>query len=89
MQKMVKEIITFGDTEIKKRKFRHCKYLILLEDVDIDNILVSNMAFRVKNLPLRIMLPKTSPYINSCDSETRWMIFLTKDDELLKKLNDI
>ena len=86
---MVKEIITFGDTEIKKRKFLHCKYLTLLQDVDIDNILVSNMAFLVKNFPLRIMLPKTSPYINSCDSETRWMIFLTKDDELLKKLNDI
>lgn len=34
------------------------------------------------------MLSKTSPYINSCDSETRWIIFLTKDDELLKNLND-
>ena len=30
---MVKEIITFGDTEIKKRKFLHCKYLTLLQDV--------------------------------------------------------
>ena len=48
---MIKEIITFGDTEIKKRKFLHCKYLILLKDVDIDNILVSNMVFLVKKLP--------------------------------------
>ena len=30
--------ITFGNTEIKKQKFHHCKNLTLLEDADIDTI---------------------------------------------------
>ena len=37
---MGKEIIMHGDIEIEKRKF-HRKNLILLEDVGIDNILIS------------------------------------------------
>ena len=40
---MGKEII-FGNTEIEKRKFHHCKNIILLEDLDIDKIRVSSMA---------------------------------------------
>ena len=37
------KIMTFGDTEIDKRKFDHFKNLIQLEDVDIRKIQVSNM----------------------------------------------
>ena len=33
---MSKEIITFGDIEVEKHKFHHCKNLALLEDVDIN-----------------------------------------------------
>ena len=40
---MGKEIITLGDTEIKKLKFCHCNNLILLEDVDIDKTQMSSM----------------------------------------------
>ena len=40
---MDKEIITFGDIEIIKRKFHHRKNQILLEYVDNDNIHVSCM----------------------------------------------
>ena len=29
------KIITFGDIEVEKHKFHHCKNLILLEDIDI------------------------------------------------------
>ena len=32
---------------------------------------------------LSIMLPKTSAYVKSYDGETKWMNFLTEDDELL------
>ena len=39
-----KEIIAFVNIEIKKRKFHHCKHLILIGDVDIDNILISSMV---------------------------------------------
>ena len=37
---MGKEILTFGDTEIEKKIYRH-KSPIFLEDVDIEKILVS------------------------------------------------
>ena len=35
---MGKEVIIFGDIDIEKGKFSHCKNLILLEDVDIEKI---------------------------------------------------
>ena len=35
------------------------------------------------------MPPKTSAYIKSYDSETKWMYFLAEDDELLGKYNSI
>ena len=37
---MSKEITAFGNIEIEKLKFHHCKNLISLEDVDIDKIQV-------------------------------------------------
>ena len=40
---MGKEIM-FGNNDIEKRKFHHCKNIILLEDLDIDKIRVSSMA---------------------------------------------
>ena len=39
---MGKEIITFGDNEIEKRKFRRYKNQIFKKDVDIDNIVICN-----------------------------------------------
>ena len=35
------------------------------------------------------MLPKTSAYVKSYDGETKCMIFLIGDDNLIKKHNDI
>ena len=35
------------------------------------------------------MLPKTSTYVKSHDGQTKWMYFLTEDDDLLKKCNAI
>ena len=35
------------------------------------------------------MLPKTSPYVRSYDKQTKWMYFLTEDDESLEKYNTI
>ena len=71
---MDKEIITFGDIEIEKRKFHHCRNLILLGYVDIDSIQVSSIvssskksqkcfigykSYDYKIKSLRIILPKT------------------------------
>ena len=36
-----------------------------------------------------IMLPKTSAYVKKYDGETKWMTFLIRDDNLMKKHNDI
>ena len=96
---MGKEILTFGNIEIKKNKFYHNKS-IFFKDEDIEKILVSNkISFGEKNYtyfigylsnddkvkPLNIMLPKTSTYVKRYDRQTKWMHFLIKDDDLLKK----
>ena len=71
---MSKEIIAFGYIEIEKRKF----HLILLEEVHIDNIMISNMVSSgEKNCkyfvgyknddydikPLHIMLSKATTHV--------------------------
>ena len=35
------------------------------------------------------MLPKTSAYVKNYDIQTKWMYFLIKDDDLLKKYKNI
>ena len=35
------------------------------------------------------MLPKTSAYVKSYDGESKWMTLLNKDDDFLKKYNNI
>ena len=35
--------------------------------------------------PLHTMLPKTRAYVKSYDGQTKWMYFLTEDDEILEK----
>ena len=98
---MGKEILTFGNIETKKNKFYHNKS-IFFKDEDIEKILVSNkISFGEKNYTyfigyfcnddkvkqLNIMLPKTSTYVKRYDRQTKWMHFLIKDDDLLKKYN--
>ena len=38
---------------------------------------------------LQIMLPKISTYVKRYDGQTKWMYFLTQNDDLLKKYNTI
>ena len=35
------------------------------------------------------MLPKKSAYIKVYDGKTKWMYFLTKNDDLLEKYNTV
>ena len=35
------------------------------------------------------MLPKLSAYVKGYDGQSKWMFFLIKDDDLLKKYNTI
>ena len=72
----------------------------MLDDIDNDNMLISYMVspdeksykefigfkdddYKIK--PLRIMPPKTRAYVKSYDDESKWMSFLIKNDDLLKK----
>ena len=101
---MGKKILTFGDIEVEKNKFYRHKTPVFLGDVDIEKVLVYNKSsFGEKNYkyfigyfyndhkvkPSHIMLPKTSAYVRSYDGQTKWMYFLTEDDDLLKKCNNI
>ena len=43
--------------------------------------------YKVK--PLHKLLPKMSAYGKSYDGQTKWMYFLSEDDNLLKKYNTI
>ena len=43
----------------------------------------------LKVKPLHIILPKTIAYVKSCDGQTKWMYFLTENDDLLEKYNTI
>ena len=83
---MSKEIITFGDIEIEKRKFSYRRNLILLKDVDVDNILISSMISSSKKnykhfisyedgddykfKPLCFMIPEMIAYVKSYEGKT-------------------
>ena len=65
---MGKEIITFGDIKVEKHKSYHYQSPIFLEDVDIDNVLVSNKIFLVEKIINTLlvgcmMIMKLSNYI--------------------------
>ena len=75
-----------------------------LDDVDIDNILISNMVSSgeksnkyfigymdddCKIKPFSIILPKFGALVEIYDAKTKWMYFFIGDDELLEKYNDI
>ena len=101
---MGKKILTFRDIEIEKKSFTAIRLIFYLKDVDIEKALVSNkISFGEKKYkyfigrlyndlkvkPLHIMLPKTSANVKIYDRQAKWMYFLIKDDELLKKYNTI
>ena len=101
---MGKEILSFGDIETEKDIFYRHKSPIVLEEVDIEKVLVSNkISSNEKNYkyfigylyndykvkPLHTMLPKMSAYVKSYDWQTKWMYFLIEDDDLMEKYNTI
>ena len=88
---MIKKIVTFGETDIEKHKFHGHKNPILVYDVDINKILVSNkVSFgkksfryfigykdRKKVRPLCVIVDKMSAYRRDID-KTKYMSFLIK-----------
>ena len=100
--KMEIKVIRFDDTKTPKQKFLQHKRPISIKNVDIDKIVVSNkLAFgkkgfkyfigykdAKKNKPSSVFLTKMTAYRKDFN-ETRFISFLTKDSELLKKYNEI
>ena len=97
---MGKEIITLGDTEVKKHKLHQHKSPISIRDVN-KIIVSSKVPFGKKGFkhfigykdyrkvrPLCIALPKMSAYGIDFD-KTKYTSFLIKNDELLEKYNKI
>ena len=62
---MGKEIITFGNIEIEKRKFHHRQNLILLEDLDLDNCRYLVWFLLVKNITNILLVTKMIMIIKS------------------------
>ena len=77
---------------------------ILLKNVQLENVLVSNkISFGEKNYkyfigylyndnkdrPLHITLPETSANVRSYDRQTKWLYFFIEDDDLFEKYNTI
>ena len=64
---------------------------MFLKDVDIDNAAIPNKIFsgekNYKIEPLHVVLLKTSTFVKSYGSETKWMYFLIEDGKLLEKYN--
>ena len=84
--------------EIEKRKFYHHKGPILLEDVDIQKVSVTNkISFVEQNIStllvtctkINTMFSKTSTCVKSYDGKTKRMYFWDKDDSLLEKYNNV
>ena len=92
----------FDDTAIEEYKFNQNKSPILINDVDINKIVVSNelslhkqdfkcfIRYRdsKKMRPLCIFRPKMSIYKRDFD-KTRCMYYSIKDEILLEKYNEI
>ena len=88
---MDKKIIKFDKTEIEKYKFHQHKSPILINNLNINKIVISNKAsFGKKDFkyfigytdankirPLSIFLPKMGAYRRDFD-ETKYMFFLIK-----------
>ena len=95
-------MIKFDDIEIDIYKFHQYKSPILIDYIDINKIVVSNKISYGKNdfkyfigykdakriRPLCILLPKISAYRRNFD-KTKCVSFLTKDEKLLEKYNEI
>ena len=100
---MSSQNIKFGDKEVDKKEFYLSKQAIFLNSVDLSKIVVSNkckindMAYKyfcgyLNNdiiQPLCVILPQMSGYIKYFDDGGKNMSFVTDDEEVYEKYNEI
>ena len=95
--------IKFGDKEINREEFYSSKQAIPLDSVDLDKIVVSN-KWKINDTtykylcgylnndviqPLCVILPQMNGYIKYFDDGGKNMSFVTDDEEVYEKYNDI
>ena len=95
--------IKFGDKEVDKKEFHSSKKAISLDSVDLSKIIVSN-KWKINDTtykylcgylnndviqPLCVILPQMNGYIKYFDDGGKNMSFVTDDEEVYKKYNEI
>ena len=100
---MSSQKIKFGDKEVDKKEFYSFKQAILLDSVDLNKIFVSS-KWKIDDTtykylcgylnndviqPLCVILPQMSGYIKYFDDGRKNMAFVTDDEEIYKKYNEI
>ena len=100
---MSSQKIKFGDKEVDKKEFHSSKQAILSDSVDLSKIVVSN-KWKINDAtykylcgylnndviqPLCVILPQMSGYIKYFDDGGKNMSFVTDDEEIYEKYNEI
>ena len=100
---MSSQKIKFGDKEVDKKEFYSSKQAILLDSVDLNKLVVSS-KWKINDTPYKyscgylnndviqplcVILPQMSGYIKYFDYGRKNMSFVTDDEEIYKKYNEI
>ena len=95
--------IKFGDKEVDKKEFYSSKQAISLDSIDLSKIVVSN-KWKINDTtykyscgylnndviqPLCVVLPQMSGYIKYFDNGRKNMSFITDDEKIYEKYNEI
>ena len=95
--------IKFGDKEVDKKEFHLSKKAIPLDSIDLNKTVISN-KWKINDTtyqyscgylnndivpPLCVILPQMSRFIKYFDDGGKNMSFVTDDEELYKKYNEI
>ena len=100
---MSSQKIKFGDKEVDKKTFYSSKEAILLDSVDLSKIVVSSKwklndttykyfyGYLNNNVikPLCVILPQMNGYIKYLDDGGKNMSFVTDDEKVYEKYNEI
>ena len=101
--KMSSKKIKFGDKEVNKKGFYSSKQAIPLDSVDLDKIVVSS-KWKISDTtykylcgylnndviqPFCVILPQMNGYIKYFDDGGKNMLFVTDDEEVYEKYNEI
>ena len=101
--KMSSRKIKFGDKEVDKKEFNFSKQAISLDSTDLSKIVVSN-KWKINDTTYKylcrylnndviqslcVLLPQMNGYIKYFDDGGKNMSFVTDDEEVYKKYNEI